>query len=153
MYTGCMFTLPRLTVFAAIAVFSWAGAAAAQSRPSLDEGRGLFYNGQYEAAAAFALPHCSFERVDLDACELATSAVHFQIRRLLGSGTQKLKLNACGECQPLMTTFLAGIARGQEAATATLAAHPADDETRFLLAVVFNAAHKPPCARRRLSHI
>jgi hypothetical protein len=131
-----MLTLPRLTVFAAIAVFSWAGAAAAQSRPSLDEGRGLFYNGQYEAAAAFALPHCNFERVDLDACELATSAVHFQIRRLLGSGTQKLKLNACGECQPLMTTFLAGIARGQEAATATLAAHPADDETRFLLAKI-----------------
>jgi len=132
--------LPRtITVFVvALATLGSATAAAAHgdTRPSLDEARGLFYNGRYEAAAASALPYCTSERVDLDACELATSAVHFQIRRLLGSGKQKLKLNACAQCQPLMTTFLAAIARGQTAATATLAAHPADDETRFLLAKI-----------------
>ena len=135
-----MLTLLRTIVvfLAATAVLAAARAAAAQddTRPSLDEARGLFYNGRYEAAAALALPYCTFERVDLDACELATSAVHFQIRRLLGSGKQKRKLNACGECQPLMTTFLAEIARGQAAATAILAAHPTDDETRFLLAKI-----------------
>jgi hypothetical protein len=83
-----MLTLPRITIFlAATAVFGLAGGAEAQdhTRPSLDEARSLFYNGRYEAAASFALPYCTFERVDLDACELATSAVHFQIRRLLGA--------------------------------------------------------------------
>jgi hypothetical protein len=139
MYTECML-IPLRTVtvlVAATAVLGLASAAAQEDpRPSLDEARGLFYNGRYEAATAIALPYCTVEPVDLNACELATSAVHFHIRRLLGSGKQKRKLNACGECQPLMTTFLAAIARGQAAATDTLAAHPADDETRFLLAKV-----------------
>src|SRR5262249_53385406 len=105
-----MLSLSRtIVVFvAATALLGSGRPAAAQddTRASLDEARGLFYNGRYEAAAAFALPYCTFERVDLDACELATSAVHFQIRRLLGSGKEKRKLNACGECQPLMRTFL-----------------------------------------------
>src|SRR4030095_13808178 len=83
MYTECML-IPLRTVtvlVAATAVLGLASAAAQEDpRPSLDEARGLFYNGRYEAATAIALPYCTVEPVDLNACELATSARHFQIR-------------------------------------------------------------------------
>ena len=105
----------------------------AEQRPSLEEGLRLFYNGRYEAAAAFALPMCTEAPVDLNACELTTSALHFQIRRALGIPNKPKEWKACAECPPLLASFLAVTARGQAAARAILKANPSDDATLFLL--------------------
>jgi hypothetical protein len=105
----------------------------AEQRPPLDEGLRLFYNARYEAAAAFALPMCTDAPVDLNACELTTSALHFQIRRALGIPNKPKEWKACAECPPLLASFLAVTARGQEAARAILKANPSDDATLFLL--------------------
>jgi hypothetical protein len=106
----------------------------AADRPAvLDEGHRLFYNARYEAAAAFALSRCTTPPLDLNACELASSALHFQIKRALDDGERQKAWSACAECPALMSTFLEVIARGQAAARATLEANPADDDTRFLL--------------------
>jgi hypothetical protein len=102
-------------------------------RPSLDEGFRLFYNGRYEAAAAFALPMCTDAPIDLNACELTTSALHFQIRRALGIPNKPKEWKACPECPPLLASFLAVTARGQAAARTLLKANPSDDATLFLL--------------------
>ena len=108
-------------------------AAQAAGRPALDDGHRLFYNGRYEAAAALALQSCTAPPLDLSACELATSALHFQIRKALDtSGTQK-PWKACAECPALLASFLAVTARAQAAAHATLKADPQDDATLFLL--------------------
>jgi hypothetical protein len=106
---------------------------AVDERPSLDEGLRLFYNGRYEAAAAFALPMCAEAPVDLNACELTTSALHFQIRRALGIPNKPKEWKACAECAPLLASFLAVTARGQGAARAILKLDPSDDRTLFLL--------------------
>lgn len=102
-------------------------------RPVVQEGQRLFYNGRYEAAVALALPLCTAPPVDLDACELTTSALHFQIRRALGMPVASKPWKACAECPALLATFLAVTERGQTAARAALKARPSDDATLFLL--------------------
>ena len=52
--------------------------------PQLDEAHHLFYSGRYEASAALALEIRTADSGNLDASELRTSALHFQIRRALG---------------------------------------------------------------------
>jgi hypothetical protein len=133
---------PHASVFTAAVVITFllSGATGGSStrqtpeqRPSLDEGLRLFYNARYEAAAAFALPMCTEAPIDLNACELTTSALHFQIRRALGIPNKPKEWKACAECPPLLASFLAVTARGQAAARAILKANPSDDATLFLL--------------------
>jgi hypothetical protein len=102
-------------------------------RSVVDDGQRLFYNGRYEAAVALVLPLCTTAPVDLNACELTTAALHFQIRRALGMPNTPKPLKACTECPPLLATFLAVTERGQAAARETLKAKPSDDATLFLL--------------------
>lgn len=59
--------------------------AAATWPAPLDEGHHLFYSGRYEEAAAIALDIRINDVVNLEASELRTSALHFQIRRALGN--------------------------------------------------------------------
>jgi hypothetical protein len=73
---------------ATLATSSIPAAAQTADRPALDEGHRLFYNGRYEAAAALALQSCTAPPLDLNACELATSALHFQIRKALDTGNR-----------------------------------------------------------------
>ena len=109
------------------------GQAPADNGALLDDAYRQYYSGKNEAAVGLALPHCTTPPVNLAACELATTALHFQIKRLLGPETQKKKWEQCAECPGLMETFLAVTARGQAAAKATIAADPTDDDTKFFL--------------------
>lgn len=132
-------TLLLRAAAAAVAIVFPAIAAAQSTRQadtgatSLEESQRHFYNGRYEAAVAQALPLCTTPPVDLNACELATSGLHFQIRKALGMPGEAKPWKGCAECPALLATFLAVSARGQAAARDTLKAKPSDDATRFLL--------------------
>lgn len=102
-------------------------------RLAIDEIERNFYNGRYAAAVALALPRCTVPPLDLAACELATAALHFQIRRALGLPAAPKPWTSCAECPALLTTFLAVTARGQAGAAAALKARPSDDATLFAL--------------------
>ena len=122
---------------AAIVIPGFAEARAAepaqQDRSAVEEAQRLFYNGRYPAAVALVLPLCAAPPVDLNACELATSALHFQIRKALGlPGTPK-PWKTCAECPALLTTFMKVTEKGQAAAREVLKAQPSDDATLFLL--------------------
>ena len=105
------------------------------ARPAqLDEAHHLFYSGRYEAAAALALEIRTANVGNLDASELRTSALHFQIRRALGEPKDRDKAwKACVVCQELMPIFLEELAVGQAEARARLVRNPVDDEAQFFL--------------------
>jgi hypothetical protein len=107
--------------------------ATAGDRAAVEEGYRQYYNGHYEAAVAAASPLCASAPLNLEACELTSAALHFQIRRALGPDDKKKKWEACEECPALMTSFLEVTHRGQEAARAIIETTPADDDTKFLL--------------------
>lgn len=100
----------------------------------LDDAHQLFYSGRYEAAAALALEIRLSDPGNLDASELRTSALHFQIRRALGEPKDRDKAwKACAVCQELMPVFLEEFAVGQAEARARLMKNPVDDEAQFFL--------------------
>jgi hypothetical protein len=80
-----------------------------------------------------ALSRCTTPPLDLNGCELATSALHFRIKKALESGGHRKTWEACTECPAIMTSFLEVTTKGQAAARAALETTPTDDETRFLL--------------------
>lgn len=126
-------TLASLPAAAQQPADSWP--AETDTRPArLDEAHHLFYSGRYEAAAALALEIRTLDPGNLDASELRTSALHFQIRRALGEPKDRDKAwKACTACQELMPLFLEELAVGQAAARARLVQDPADDEALFFL--------------------
>jgi hypothetical protein len=108
-----------------------ATASFAQSS-SLEAAQRLFYNAHYEAAADATLPMCAAG--DLPSCELRTSSLLFQIKRLVGDTPDKeLAWKACATCEPIMAAFLADTARGQALARARLAVNPEDETGLFYL--------------------
>lgn len=124
-----------------------ADAAAQESSPSapeiastdplrtLEDAQWAFYNAQYQAAALVTLEQCAAGAASLAACELRTSALLFQIRRLLGEPANRERAwKQCVVCPELMAAFEAARARGQALARARLAAHPDDHVSLFLLA-------------------
>jgi hypothetical protein len=122
------------SVLAAVAIASGSAAAAAAASSVNDEAQRHFYSGRYEAAVALTLPRCTTPPFDLDACELTTATLHFQIRRALGLPGPAKPWNTCAECPALLSTFLAVTARAQLAARDAIKANPSDDARRFLLA-------------------
>lgn len=102
--------------------------------PALAPAQRLFYNGDYERAAALAQERLTFAPDDLAAYELRTSALHFQIRKAMGDGEDKDKaFKACAVCPELMKEFLADIEAGRALAQARLKADPADQDALFFL--------------------
>ena len=100
----------------------------------LDKAHHLFYSGQYEAATAIALDIRIRDVVNLDASELRTSALHFQIKRALGEPENRGKAwRECGLCQELMPVFLDEFALGRAAARAAVEDDPTNDDARFFL--------------------
>ncbi len=100
----------------------------------LDEAHHLFYSGRYEAAAALALDIRTRDVVNLEASELRTSALHFQIRRAQGEPEDRGKAwKACEVCQELMPVFMEEFALGRAAARAAVEDDPTDDEALFFL--------------------
>jgi hypothetical protein len=107
---------------------------------TLQEAQRSFYNGDYEKAAAVAQVLCAERPDDLDACELRTGSLHFQIKRALGDtgqrGNRTATWQACAACPALMSAFLAETARGQAFARARLKLRPHDARTLFFLGKV-----------------
>jgi hypothetical protein len=119
-------------------VLAWGNSGEARADTTLDEAQRHFYNARYPAAVeiTLALQALPPERrpSELAIIELRTSALHFQVRRALGSAADKDKaLKACTACEPLMKSFFADIARGQALARTRLKTDPVDEETLFYL--------------------
>lgn len=113
-----------------------ARAQTADATTRLTDAQRLFYNGRYAEAAALTLPLCADDSQNpvLDACELRSSAILFQIKRKLPKGMKKQEAyKACAACPDLMVAFQAVTRTGQAAARAGLTLAPTDESTRFLL--------------------
>jgi hypothetical protein len=111
-----------------------AGAPAGAAGPSLDRARHLFYSGRYSDASAMALALREAHPDDLATYELRTSAIHFQLRRLIGDPEDKDKVfKACAECAPLMAVFMDDFTHGRSLAKNRLERTPDDIETLFFL--------------------
>jgi hypothetical protein len=107
--------------------------------PTLEKAQRFFYNGDYDGAAAVAHRLCEADPEDLDACELRTASVLFQIKKALRETRAHDKPTAwslCAACPSLMSAFLEETARGQAVARARLKIHPDDEETLFFLGKV-----------------
>ena len=99
-----------------------------------EEAQRMLYNGDYRGAYTLTRGSCSPPDIDLVACELQTSALHFAIRKALGGVEGKSgDLKACAECAALLTTFKSEMAQGLAHARAQAAKAPTDDTTLFLL--------------------
>jgi hypothetical protein len=104
--------------------------------PTLEDAQRLFYNGDYSRAANVTQELCAARPDDLDACELRTASLLFQIKTALGATGEPDKSVAwklCTVCPTLMSAFVADTARGQAFARARLKTHPDHQETLFFL--------------------
>ena len=111
----------------------------AQHPPTLEQAQRFFYNGDYDRAAALTHVLCEARPDDLDACELRTASLLFQIKKALGDTAERQKtiaLNRCAVCPALMSAFLAETDRSQAFARARLTTHPDDQDTLFFLGKV-----------------
>ena len=101
---------------------------------TLDDAQRLFYTALFAESAAAAHELTQAEPGNLAAWEVRTSALHFQLRRLVGNGKDKKAAFAkCRECPKVLATFLEDVNRGRDAARARLAKNPQDDEASFFL--------------------
>jgi hypothetical protein len=103
---------------------------------TLEDAQRSFYNGDYARAATVAQELCAARPDDLDACELRTASLLFQIKKALGETGERDKSAAwklCRGCPALMSAFIADTARGQAFARARLKAHPDHQDTLFFL--------------------
>ena len=106
----------------------------AGSTPRLEDAQRSFYSGRYEDASAMALSLCAVGVDDLEACELRTASLHFQIRRAMGDGVDREKAwEMCAPCSDLFSTFVAETERARTLARERLKSNPNDDEALFLL--------------------
>jgi hypothetical protein len=79
---------------------------------------------------------CAARPDDLDACELRTASLHFQIKKALEDTGERDKPAAwkrCTACPALMSAFIADTTRGQAFARARLKTYPDHQDTLFYL--------------------
>jgi tetratricopeptide (TPR) repeat protein len=101
---------------------------------TLDDAQRLFYTALFAESAAAAQELIQADPANLAAWEVRTSALHFQLRRLVGDGKDKKAAFAkCADCPKVLATFLEDVNRGRDAARARLAKDPKDDEAQFFL--------------------
>jgi hypothetical protein len=94
----------------------------------------MFYNGRYAEAAAAAADLCTPAVTALPACEVRSSALLFQLRRLIGDASDREKaFKQCEECSALFATFVADTRQAQGIARAYLKTHPGDADALFFL--------------------
>jgi hypothetical protein len=107
---------------------------AAPPATALETAQRRFYDGRYLEAADLALALRSDAPGQLASYELRTSALLFQIKRLVGEAKDKEKaFKACETCPELLSLLLADVKTGQAAARATLAEAPENETARFYL--------------------
>jgi hypothetical protein len=128
------FPSARILGVATVGLLVLSAAAGAQvPAKSLDEAHRAFYNASYETAAALTLEPCD-RAGDLAACELRTTSLLFQIRRLIGDAKDQDKAwKQCATCPALFAAFRASMTKGVTVARAVLAQQPEDDNAQFLL--------------------
>jgi hypothetical protein len=101
---------------------------------TLEEAQRLFYSGRYDAAAALALVVRAAGPDNLAASELRGAALHFQIRRALGTAENKTQVWAqCDPCEELLSAFMAEANHGRSVARTRLARTPSDEDALFFL--------------------
>ena len=108
---------------------------------SLSLAHEAFYNARYEEAAAHAFESLASAPDDLAAYELRTTALLFQVKRLLGDDKKPnhdpQKPNhprpACERCPDLIAAFLSDISAAQGLARDRLRAEPADETVLYFL--------------------
>ena len=128
-----------LVLCAVVVVMIAQGGLSAQSEgetapPTLATAQHLYYNGQYEAAAAQALALQSADPKDLSTFELRTAALLFQVKRLIGEPDDKKKaLKACAACPALIEAINADVAKGRALARTRLETNAGDVEALFFL--------------------
>ena len=122
---------------ASVIVGAWILALSDQARleaGTLDDAQRLFYTALFQESAAAAKTITDAEPENLAAWDVRTSALHFQLRRLLGEPKdRKAAMAQCAECSTLLTTFLDDVNQGRAAARKRVAANPVDDEALFFL--------------------
>lgn len=124
-------------VLLALPLWLAAGAAPPQGAPSpaaLAEAHRLFYSGKYKESAAAAAPlRVSGNTAEmLAAFDLHSSALHFQVKALLGDAKDRQKaLKACAPCDGLLRDFEADVVSARAAASTRLAVAPDDSLIRY----------------------
>jgi hypothetical protein len=106
---------------------------------TLEDAQRFFYNGDYTRAAMLTQVLCAARADDLDACELRTASLLFQIKKALeetGERDKTTAWNLCTVCPALLSAFMADTARGQAFARARLKTHPDHEDTLFFLGKV-----------------
>jgi hypothetical protein len=106
---------------------------------TLEEAQRFFYNGDYDKAAALTRVRCAARIDDLEACELRTASLLFQIKKAFGEAGEHDKTaawNQCTACPELLSAFLADTTRAQTFARGRLKANPDDEDTLFFLGKV-----------------
>lgn len=114
-------------------------ATRAADSATLEQAQRFFYNGDYDRSAEVADALCAARPDDLEACELRTASLHFQIKKALGDTGARDKATAwkqCAVCPALMSAFQADTSRGQTFARARLTADPDDADMLFFLGKV-----------------
>ena len=100
----------------------------------LEQAQLSFYSGRYSDAADLATTLCAEGDGNLEACELSTSSLHFQIRRAMGDSADRERAwSACVPCAELMAAFIAETSHGRELARVRLQRNPHDEAALFLL--------------------
>jgi len=103
-------------------------------RATLADAQRLFYNANYEAAAALILTRRVSDDDDLASAELRSSALLFQIRSLVEERRAKdAAPKDCGACSELIAECFREIRHGQTVARARLREIPGDDDALFFL--------------------
>lgn len=101
---------------------------------ALEQAQLSFYSGRYEDAAMLSESLCAAGAGNLEACELRTSSLHFQIRRAMGDGADRDQAwSMCAACADLFSAFVAETTRGRAAARGRLQRDPHDEAALFLL--------------------
>jgi tetratricopeptide (TPR) repeat protein len=101
---------------------------------SFADAQALFYNGHYEPAAALASNLIEADPDNLQLYDLRTSALLFQIKRLMADAPDKEKaLKQCEPCADLIAAFQQETVEGLAHARAQLKSNPRDDNAQFML--------------------
>jgi hypothetical protein len=101
---------------------------------TLDDAQRLFYTALFQESAEAAKSITDAQPQNLAAWDVRTSALHFQLRRLLGEPKdRKAAMAKCADCRALLNTFMEDVNRGRAAARERIAQAPDDEEARFFL--------------------
>src|SRR6058998_2000439 len=96
-------------------------ALAASGPVDLDEAQRLFYNGRYAEADALTLRSCTSDLDSLAGCELRSSTLLFQIKRVIGPQRDKgAALKQCSQCAEWIGAFKGVTLSAQRVARARL---------------------------------